>query len=125
MRLAWTAVSAVGTVFAVLNWRDAALDRAAVARLPDFHPRGPRAIAGWANVRREQLRALTQACCLAVGLISLIAEPPLSPRLRRLSVLGLMAAQVASVANDLFDRNDRRRTIEAPGFIRRRRHTDV
>lgn len=124
VRLLWVSVSAAGLVFAVLNWRDAALDRRAVGQLSDFRPDGPRAIAGRANVRRQQLRALTQACCLAVGVTSLIAEPPLSPKLRGWTILGLMAAQVGAVLNDLLDRNDRRRTIEAPGFHPRRRKTD-
>ena len=122
IKLIWAALSAVGLVFAVANWRDAATDLRAVRRLPDFRPDGPRAIAGRANIRREQLRALTQACCLAVGVASLIAEPPVSPRVRRLTIFGLMAAQVASVANDLFDRNDRRKAIDAPPY--RRRKTD-
>jgi hypothetical protein len=125
-RLAWTLTSVAGALFAVLNWRDAVLDYRAVRRLPDYRDDGPRGIAARANVRREMLRALTQAIFLVPGIAVLIAPPPPPPphKTRVLSLICLIGGQLAVVANDFLDRHDRRRAIEAPGFTYRRKRDD-
>ena len=125
-RVVWTALSIAGTIYAVVNWRDAALDYRAVRQLPDYRPDGPRGIAARANLRRERLRALAQALFALPGIAVSISPPPPPPphKTRLLSLACLMLGQIAIVANDLLDRHDRRRAIEAPGFTYRRRKDD-
>lgn len=124
IRLAWTALSVSGAIFALANWRDAAGDYQAVRQFRDYRPDGPRAIAGRANIRREQLRLITQVAFTAVGVQSILAPgPPPPPHAGRVvSILGIILGQGCVVINDVLDRNDRRKAIRSP--IYRRRETD-
>lgn len=124
VRLIWTLLSIAGAAYALLNWRDAALDYKALKTLPGFRPDGPRGIAGRANIRREQLRLVSQIAFAAIGAQSLIQPPPPPPphKGRAVAILGIIIGQCAVVLNDVMDRSDRRRAIEAPLY--RRRKTD-
>lgn len=124
IRLLWTALSAAGAVYALLNWRDAAFDYKTIKTLPGFRPGGVRDISGRANVRRELLRFVAQVAFTAIGAHSILAPPPPPPPRagRVVGIVGIMIGQLCAVANDLLDRNDRRRSIEAPPY--RKRKTD-
>lgn len=116
VKLAWTLLSLTGAIYALSNWREATLDHKAVSGLPDFIPDGPRDVAGRANIRRERVRFLTQAAFILPGVLSLVAPPPPPPphRTRMISIACLMIGQIGAVANDVLDRADRKRVIEAP-----------
>lgn len=123
VRLLWTLVSVAGAAYALANWRDAALDYRALKALPDYRPDGPRAVVAHANIRREQLRLVSQIAFTAIGAQSLILPPPPPPphKGRIIAIAGIMIGQLALVLNDVLDRTDRRRAIAAPGHPKRRK----
>lgn len=118
-RWVWTLAAGGGATFSWANYQEALRDREAVHRLPGYRPDGARAIIANGNARRELMRCWIQWTFGIAGVLSLLAP---GHRGARIGIrLALFAAQGLILYKDYADRRDRRRVIDLPPGVGRRR----